>query len=1232
MTATANLTLGVHAPTFTLSTPYSVTAGQGSTNIINFYAYQEFGFTGNVNLSISGLPSGVTASFSPSSTSFSSTLTLNVAASAPVGTSTVTVTGTSGSQTVTTTFQLSINVPSFTFYSSISSLSLNEGASGTAYLYVTPQYGFTGNAVLSASGLPNGVTASFSPNPPTPPTGISTLTLTASNNATPGAATITLTATSGSLTQTNSFVLTINSPNFTLATAPSEVTLSPGGSEKSTLTITAQNGFSGSISYAASGLPSGVTASFSPNPSSGPSALTLTAADTATPVSGTVMITGTSGSLVATTALPVKVRAARTASTTNLSLTSASSSASSTVTLGTLVTATAIVTAGSTPLTTGQVNFCDATATSCDATHLLGTAQLTNAGTAVLQFIPGAGSHSYIAVFAGTNTNAVSTSAASNLSVTAALPTAASIAQSGSAGNYTLTATITSQGPIVPSGNVSFLDTTDSNFSLASAKLISSVPAFSLSVSQSPTIGAQPESVATGDFNGDGIPDLAVANTGANTITVLLGNGDGTFKSAASLQTGSAPYTLVAGDFNRDGHVDLAVTLNSNNSSGINVFLGNGDGTFTPSGSNPPTGIQPSGMTVGDYNGDGLLDLAVANAGNGTVTILLGNGDGTFTPANLSPQLVSPTGSMVQGDFNGDGILDLAVSGLYDGNLTILLGDGDGSFTPAGVFSEGNGSNSIATGDLNGDGKLDLVVGNAYSATLSILLGNGDGTFTAPATAPAISNYLAAIAVADLNNDGKADIVITNYYDSNITVLLGNGDGTFAAGTTTATGVDPLALAVGDWNGDGINDVAVANNTTLTVFTSQLAQTATASASGISPIGQVTVDASYAGDTVYAASTSATTTLGISAPAVTLSLSSASITTAQALTVTIAVNGGSTNPVPTGSVKLTSGNYTSAVATLSGGSATIVIPAGTLPVGTEVLTASFTPDSAGAATYKSATGTASVVVTQGVLANTTTSFVLSNGNLTFTATVASATGGIPTGSVSFYAGQTLLGMGTLTNGVASYTATAFPTGNVSLTAQYSGDADFMPSTSAATPVLAVTQGSPTLTVAAAGTASDVLTLAVAPGYAGTLQLTCTGLPQNATCTFAPSSVVFSGSSNSSTSTLTITTGTSASLSLPSSLFGGSRTITWVATLGLPGLFALALASRRRKLKVALRTMALLLLLGGFANALTGCGGSNSGSSNSGSGTTTPSGTYTVQVVATGGSGVTQTTSLNVTVQ
>jgi uncharacterized membrane protein len=1202
-TVTTNLTLSVAVPSFTLSA-YGVSAGQGSSASSYIYVNSQYGFAGGVNLSVSGLPSGVTASFSPNPTNSSSTLNLNIAASAPVGTSTVTVTGTSGSETVTTTFQLGIFAPSFTLFSSTYNLSLNPGASGTDNVYISPQYGFAGNVALTVSGLPSGVTASFSPNPATG-TG-STLTLSASSNAAPGQSTITITGTSGSLTTSTSFTLTINSPGFTITSAPSTVLLFPGSSETATVTAVSQNGFSGNINYVVSGLPSGVTASFSPNPSTGTSILTLSAAATATPVSGTAAITATSGSLTATTVLSVAVRPSRTATTTTLVLTPGSSSVAS----GTTVTATATVSAGSTPLNTGQVNLCDATGTVCDAIHLLGSAQLTNAGTAVFQFIPGPGNHSYKAVFAGTNSNGTSSSSAVNLAVTAMTPSTTTIAQSGSAGNYTLTAAVTGEGAVAPSGKVSFVDTTNGNAVLNSATLSGGTAVFSFSnKSQSLPVGSEPLSVVTADFNGDGIPDLAVTNSYANTITTLLGNGAGTFTSDATLQTGNGPSAIVAGDFNRDGHVDLAVTTadgNGSNTNGVNIFLGNGDGTFTPSSQSPLAGAQPSAMTVGDYNGDGLLDLAVVDYGSSTLTVLLGNGDGTFTPANLSPQIGSYPNSIAQGDFNGDGIPDLAITNSNSQTVTILLGAGDGTFGSIGTFPTGSYPNSIAAGDLNGDGKLDLVIGNGSNA-VTILLGNGDGTFTA-ATGPSIGTGNARIALADLNGDGKMDLITANYYNSNITVFLGNGDGTFASGITAPVGTTPVALAVGDWNGDGIRDVVAvnSNSSTLTVLTSQLAQKATASASGIAPLGQGehAVEASYAGDNVYTGSTSNTVPL-----TAVLSLTAANASRAF----------GAPNPPFTGTITgVVNGDV------LTETFSTTAVP--TSPVGTYPIVPAVTGANAGNYTIQVTNGVLTIVP-----ANTTTSLALSNGNLTFTATVASATSGVPTGSVSFYSGQTLLGTGTLANGVASYTATSFPTGDAILSAQYSGDTNFVQSTSASIPVFTVTPGNTSLNVSQAGSVSDVLTLAVASGYSGTLQFTCNGLPQNATCSFSPSSVAFTGSTSSATSTLTVQTGGVASLSLPASHFGGSRTTTWAAMLGLPSLLALALASRRRRLGAALRMMALLLLLCGAANSLTGCAGGGSSGSKSSS-TTTPPGTYTVQVVTSGASGLTQTTSLSVTVQ
>ena len=208
-----------------------------------------------------------------------------------------------------------------------------------------------------------------------------------------------------------------------------------------------------------------------------------------------------------------------------------------------MVTLTAAVSAASTPLTTGQVRFCDATATYCDALHLAGSAQLTSAGTAVLQFIPGMGSHSYKAVFAGTQGDSGSSSAVSNLTVTASQVSTTAITQSGNPGDYTLTATVTGQGPVAPGGTVSFLDTSNANSVLGTAALGNGVTTVNWQNPQSPATGTQPVSIALGDFDGNGILDMAVANAGSNTLTILLGKGDGLF--GLCIEPGDGPQSLI---------------------------------------------------------------------------------------------------------------------------------------------------------------------------------------------------------------------------------------------------------------------------------------------------------------------------------------------------------------------------------------------------------------------------------------------------------------------------------------------------------------------------------------------------------------------------------------------------------------------------------------------------------------------------------------------------------------
>ena len=1148
-TATTTLSLGIYASTFTLSSG-GFNLGQGATGTASVYASSEYGFAGSVNLSISGLPAGVTASFAPnpisiSSTSSSpSTLTLTTSSSATPGQYTLTVTGTSGSQTATTTTPLSINAPSFSLYCSSCYGSVNQGASTQDTITVTPQYGFTGSVNLAASGLPSGVTASFSPNPTT---STSTLLLTASANATPvNSAPFTITGTSGSLTVTINGSITVNAQGFTLVNAPGEISLSAGGSGESTVDVIPVNGFTGNVSLAASGLPAGVTAAFAPNPAAASSVLTLKAASTAGAGSTTVGITGTSGSLTESTSVVVKVNAAAPADTTTTLQVSAAGSAVQSVAAGTVVTLTAGVSSGSTALTSGQVNFCTAAATGCDPTHSIGSAQLTKAGTASLKFVPGMGVHSYKAAFVGTNSNAGSASTATPLTVTASQPATTTLLQSGSAGNYTLTATVAGQGAVAPTGTISFLDTTNSNSVLGTASLGSGKATIAWSNPQSPATGSYPEAIAAGDFNGDGIPDLAVANFSSGTVTILLGKGDGTFTAtASSLQAGASPSAVVVGDFNDDGIPDLAVANESSNN--VSVFLSNGDGTFTATATQPETGGSPVAMVVGDFNGDGILDLATANSGTSTVTVLLGNGDGTFTASPLSAETSSEPRAIATGDFNGDGILDLVVAGGYGtDSVTILLGNGDGSFTATDPLPLPQSASpaAVVAGDFNQDGKLDLAVASGTDSSLYIFLGNGDGTFTAT-TAPATGlPDPINLAVADLNGDGNPDLVETS--SSQAGILMGNGDGSFAALIAISPGNYPDAIAVRDFNGDGTQDLAVTNvyANTVSILTSQLSQTVTASAAGISPAGTGThnAEASYAGDTSYKSSIS--TSIGLQAelvsPTVTVAPSASSITAAQALTVTITVAGKSSNPTPTGSVILTSGSYVSAAATLSSGSATVNVPAGSLAAGNDTLTVTYTPDSSGAATYNSATGSASVSVgkiTPTVTVTPSASSIATTQVLSVTVAVSGGSGDpTATGSVALTSGSYTSAATTLSSGGATINvpAGALAAGTDALTVTYSPDQSGSTTFNSATGMssVSVTKAIPTVAVtpsASSITTTQGLTVAVA----------VTGGAGNP----APTGSVVLGGGGYTSSATTLNNG-SATITVPAgSLAAGTDTLT-----------------------------------------------------------------------------------------
>jgi hypothetical protein len=313
LTASTTIALTIAPPpSFTLSSaPGSLSVAQGSSNTSTITAVGANGFSGSVTLAATGLPSGVTASFATNPTTNTSVLTLTATGTAAVGGPvTVTITGTSGSLTASTTVALTVtSAPSFVLSPAAGSLSVTQGSNNTDSITVTPSNGFTGGVTLSATGLPSGVTASFSPNPTT--TGSSVLTLIATGTATTGGpVTVTITGTSATLIETATVALTVNvAPGFTLSPSPASVTVLQGSTGTSTISVTDAGGFTGGVTLSATGLPSGVTASFATNPTTGSSVLTLTASSTASLGASTITIGGTSTSLSASTTIALTVAA-----------------------------------------------------------------------------------------------------------------------------------------------------------------------------------------------------------------------------------------------------------------------------------------------------------------------------------------------------------------------------------------------------------------------------------------------------------------------------------------------------------------------------------------------------------------------------------------------------------------------------------------------------------------------------------------------------------------------------------------------------------------------------------------------------------------------------------------------------------------------------------------------------------------------------------------------------------
>jgi hypothetical protein len=304
--------------------------------------------------------------------------------------------------------------------------------------------------------------------------------------------------------------------------------------------------------------------------------------------------------------------------------------------------------------------------------------------------------------------------------------------------------------------------------------------------------------IVSGDFNHDGKLDVAVIG---DYLSILLGNGDGTFQPPVNYT--ALGQAIAVGDFNGDGNIDLVIG-NENNS--VSVFLGNGDGTFQTPKVSGTTGAYSSFIAVADFNGDHKMDIVVID--HPYISVLLGNGDGTFqAPIDIDDDSLAGAHELAVGDFNNDHKPDVALVGYFGGgqDLWILLGNGDGTFQSPLTYPVNYVPGSVAVGDFNHDGNLDVAIGAYLGSSVAVFLGNGNGTFQTEA------DYLAGpgpVLIRDFDQDGNLDIVVGD------SLLLNNGDGTFRlvggarALNGAVSGVSDGLEAAGDFNGDGLPDIA----------------------------------------------------------------------------------------------------------------------------------------------------------------------------------------------------------------------------------------------------------------------------------------------------------------------------------------------------------------------------------------------------------------------------------------
>jgi FG-GAP-like repeat/Bacterial Ig-like domain (group 3) len=539
---------------------------------------------------------------------------------------------------------------------------------------------------------------------------------------------------------------------------------------------------------------------------------------------------------------------------------------------GAVITMTAQVESTEFTVAGGTVTFVD---TYNGQPEVLATVQVQstngNPGTAVLQTeVGGVGNHQFVATYNGTSVFATSSSSSQSVTFVAPYLTATALTSTGTSPNAKLTGTVSAFGPSAPTGNVTFTDTT-SNFVLGTAPLNAGTLQTGFTSSQNYPIANMDNGQtggtigpAIGDFNGDGRPDFAVPTNGG-PIVLLLGKGDGTFTTGTPLASAASftPTSVVVGDFNGDGKQDIAV-LSAQGIGSVNIFLGNGNGTFQAA-KNFPVATSNSAsrlMAMGDFNRDGIEDLVATNSSLNQVAVILGNGDGTFNAPTFYSVGSSPW-NVVVGDLNNDGIQDLAVASDGSGSVTVLQGNGDGTFKSA-IFVPTGASQvgSVALGDFNGDGFLDLATTSAPDNGVYVLLNKkttGTPSFgTANKTAMNSGPYY--LTIGDFDRNGKTDIISANNGNTTVGLLLGNGSGGFAAATYYTVGGGAIFATEGDINGDDQVDLTAVTENGLSVLLSGQSESATLSNVAFFGCGAQSVTATYDGDGNYGQSTSSALT------------------------------------------------------------------------------------------------------------------------------------------------------------------------------------------------------------------------------------------------------------------------------------------------------------------------------------------------------------------------------------